>query len=153
MLKIRDATYQDIPDIKDLFQQTILTINLKDYTPEQVKYWADKGEDPHVWKERIDKQHFIVAEHENKITGFAALNPDGYLNSLFVHKHYQGQGIASALLEHIEEYSVQHSISEIIADVSITAKSFFEKKNYIILQQQTVNICIDMINFKMKKIL
>ena len=36
MMDIRFATKKDIPAIKELFRSTILSVNLKDYTPEQV---------------------------------------------------------------------------------------------------------------------
>lgn len=148
---IRTATYNDIYLVKDLFIQTILSVNTKDYSQEQAACWASKGEDDKIWEERIDNQYFIVAEDNRIIKGFAALKPDGYINSLFVHKDYQNIGVASRLLTHIEEYAQQINLKELTADVSITAKPFFERKGYIVLQQQTVDIGVKMINFKMKK--
>lgn len=151
-MNIRTANDQDIAQIKDLFQQTILFVNTKDYSLEQASCWADKGNDENVWKERIAGQYFIVGEHEGIITGFAALKTDGYLNSLFVHKDFQGKGVATALLNHIEEYARQKKLHEITADVSVTAKPFFVRKGYEVLKEQTV--CLDnveMINYKMRK--
>lgn len=152
-MEIRRATENDIPQIKDLFQQTILAVNTKDYTLEQARWWASKGNDDDLWKERIGQQYFVVAMTNKVVTGFAALKADGYLNSLFVHKDYQGKGIASLLLFHIENYAVERTIYEITVDVSITAKPFFERKGYLLLQQQIVNIGIEMINYKMNKFL
>lgn len=153
MMNIRFATKKDIPAIKELFRSTILSVNLKDYTPEQVGCWAARGEDVSVWEERINEQYFILAEENNTILGFAALKLSGYLNSMFVHKDYQGKGIATFLLKKIEEYARLKDISEIIADVSITAQPFFSKKGYVILEQQTVCIGISMTNYKMLKVL
>lgn len=153
MMNIRFATKKDIPAIKELFRSTILSANLKDYTSEQVECWAARGEDVSVWEERISEQYFILAEENNAILGFAALKLSGYLNSMFVHKDYQGKGIATFLLKKIEEYARLKDISEITADVSITAQPFFSKKGYVILEQQTVCIGISMTNYKMSKVL
>ncbi|MBN9302821.1 MAG: GNAT family N-acetyltransferase [Dysgonomonas sp. 37-18] len=153
MMNIRFATKKDIPAIKELFRSTILSVNLKDYIPKQVGCWAARGEDPSVWEERINEQYFILAEENNTILGFAALKLSGYLNFMFVHKDYQGKGVASFLLKRIEEYARLKDISEITADVSITAQPFFSKKGYIILEQQTVCIGISMTNYKMSKVL
>lgn len=153
MLTIRKAIIEDTFEIKKLFQETILSVNIKDYSAEQAECWARRGDDNNVWKDRINEQYFIVAIQNNIISGFAALKPDGYLNSMFVHKDYQGIGVASSLLTEIEKYALKNYISEITADVSITAKPFFEKKGYKVITQQTVCIGIEMINYKMKKAL
>jgi len=148
---IRKAYEKDITQIKELFQQTILSVNTKDYTLEQAECWSSRGSDVDIWKERIIEQYFIINEENNLITGFAALKPDGYLNSMFVHKDYQGRGIASLLLKDVECYANRNDIVGITADVSITAKPFFEKKGYVVLNKQTVDIGIKMVNYKMKK--
>ncbi len=153
MMNIRFATKKDIPAIKELFRSTILSVNLKDYTPEQVECWAARGEEVGIWEGRINEQYFILAEENNTILGFAALKLSGYLNSMFVHKDYQGKGVASFLLKKIEEYARMKDISEITADVSITAQPFFSKKGYVILEKQTVCIGISMANYKMSKVL
>lgn len=150
-MKIRQATDKDILAVKELFRQTILSVNLKDYSTEQAECWASRGNDENLWKERILSQYFIVSEDEDIITGFAALKPDGYLNSMFVHKDYQNMGIATALLENIESYAAQKGLNEITADVSITAKPFFLNKGYKILHEQTVDIGIEMTNYKLTK--
>lgn len=152
-MDIRFATKKDIPAIKELFRSTILSVNLKDYAPEQVGCWAARGEDANVWEERINEQYFILAEENNTILGFAALKLSGYLNSMFVHKDYQGKGVASSLLKKIEEYARLKDISEITADVSITAQAFFSKKGYVILEKQTICIGVSMTNYKMSKVL
>lgn len=148
---IRKAEDGDILQIKELFRQTVLSVNIKDYTLEQAECWASRGDDESIWKQRIAEQYFIVAGQYNVITGFAALKPDGYLNSLFVHKDYQGRGVASLLLQDIEAYVQRNGIGEMTADVSITAKPFFERKGYEVLKEQKVNIGVEMVNYKMGK--
>lgn len=150
---IRRAQARDIPQIKELFRQTILSVNTKDYTLEQAHCWASKGESTNIWEERIAEQYFIVALTDNVITGFAALKPDGYLNSMFVHKDSQHKGVASHLLHDVENHAMLKGLSMITADVSITAKPFFERKGYKVLHQQTVNIGVEMVNYKMEKTL
>lgn len=153
MFLIRKATNSDIRQIKTLFQETILTINVGDYTPKQAICWAMRGDEENIWKDRIRDQYFIVAEKEKQIVGFAALKPDGYFNSLFVHKDFQKHGIASLLLSNIEEQAQKDNIKEITVDVSITAKPFFEQKGYQVLTKQIVDIGVKMINYKMAKFL
>lgn len=152
-MNLRLAKEVDIPEIKQLFQETILSVNIRDYTPAQVKCWAERGENENVWKERIEYQYFIVAEKEKQIQGFASLRPNGYFDFLFVHKDSLGKGIASLLLKNIEEYAVKNNIPQIVADASITAKDFLEKNGFEVLERQIVQIGIEMINYKVIKTL
>ena len=151
MSTIRLAKETDIEQIKKLYQETILSVNIKDYTFEQVDLWAKRGVENDVWLQRINKEYFIVCEIENQIVGFCSLKSDGYLNTLFIHKGFQGQGIAKALLFNIEQHAQEVGIEELSADVSLTANSFFLKNGYTNLGQQTVCIGIPMINNKMIK--
>lgn len=151
MNTIRLAKEADIEQIKKLYQETILTVNVKDYTFEQVDLWAKRGVENDVWLQRINEEYFIVCEIENELVGFCSLKSNGYLNTLFIHKDFQGQGIAKALLSTIEQHAQEVGIEEFSADVSLTANSFFLKNGYTDLGQQTVCIGIAMINSKMIK--
>lgn len=151
MNTIRPAKEADIEQIKKLYQETILSVNIKDYTFEQVDLWAKRGVDNDLWLQRINEEYFIVCEIENQIAGFCSLKPDGYLNTLFVHKDFQGQGIAKTLLSNIEQHAKKIGIEELSADVSLTANSFFLKNGYTDLGQQTICIGIPMTNSKMIK--
>ena len=62
---------------------------------------------------------------------------DGYLHSLFVHKDWQGKGVASALLSETEIYAIRKlGATEITSEVSITARPFFEKQGYTAVKEQ-----------------
>lgn len=93
---LRHATPEDIPVLKTLFTDTVLRTNRKDYTQEEVEDWAACADKPGHWKELIATHHFTLAEeYPGHTVGFAAIRPDGYLNSMFVHHDFQRQGIAS----------------------------------------------------------
>lgn len=40
-IKLRTAVIDDIPGIIEMYRQTVFTVNAKDYTPAQIKVWAD----------------------------------------------------------------------------------------------------------------
>lgn len=70
---------------------------------------------------------------------------------MYVHKDFQKQGIAAQLLKKIIETANTLGIKTIESDVSITAKSFFEKFHFIAVQQQVVVINdIQLANYKMR---
>lgn len=108
--KFRTATMKDIQELKKLFCNTVMTVNRRDYTAEEVADWASCCESDGCWEQLLSTLYFIVAtDVEGQMLGFTALRGDGYLHSMFVHKDYQRQGIATALLQKIEAYASEGS--------------------------------------------
>lgn len=153
MNKIRQASLSDIPMLKELYQNTVLTVNRKDYTAEEVEDWASCGDDTAHLVELLKEQHYIVAENENGvIVGFASVNDVGYMHTLFVHKDFQHQGIATSLYKYLEAYAKEKGAKKLTSEVSITAKPFFEKQGFQVdeAQKRKANQ-LYLTNFKMSK--
>ena len=85
----------------------------------------------------IETHYFIVAVNQlSQIVGFSSITPQGYLHSMFVHKDFQGKGIATLLLKEIERYAMESKMVRITSEVSITARPFFEKWGYTVEIEQ-----------------
>lgn len=150
-MEIRAAKEEDIPQVIRLFTETILSVNLKDYSSEQTAAWAARGQAYHKWLERMSDHYFIAAFENDTLVGFSTLRPDGYLNHLFVHKDFQGRGVATLLVNEIERQATSLGIKSINTDASITAKPFFENKDFVVIQQQTVDMGVKLTNYRMNK--
>lgn len=128
---IRTAQQSDIVELKDLFQDTVLAINKRDYPQEEVEDWASCGDALSEIGEMIKTHYFIMAVNQlSQIVGFSSITSQGYLHSMFVHKNFQGKGIATLLLKEIERHAIATGIMRITSEVSITARPFFEKWGY-----------------------
>ena len=104
-IEVRGATAGDASAVADMFYNTVLNVNVGDYSVAQVEAWAGPAPDPEMWERRIaedDARNMFVATKEDRVVGFAELEEDGHVDTLFVHHQYQGCGIASALLDRIE---------------------------------------------------
>ena len=122
---IRIAQPADVLELKDLFQDTVLNINRRDYSKAEVEDWALCGNDISHIKEMIRTHFFIVATNQQlQVVGFASITQQGYLHSMFVHKDFQGKGIATILLNEIERYATATGIIRITSEVSLTARPF-----------------------------
>lgn len=150
---IRAAQQSDAVELKELYQSTVLTINRRNYSQAEVEDWASCGDDLSKFEGMIETHYFIVAVNRQlKIVGFSSITPQGYLHSMFVHKDFQGVGIATILLNEIERYAIAAGIMRITSEVSLTARPFFEKKGYIIEEEQkrkANRLCLT--NFRMAK--
>lgn len=134
---IRIAQQLDVVELKELFQQTVLAVNSRDYSQEEVEDWASCGNDLSKIEEMIKTHYFIVAvNQQSQIVGFSSITSQGYLHSMFVHKDFQGKGIATLLLDDIERFAKENGIKKITSEVSITARPFFEKRGYTVEAEQ-----------------
>jgi putative acetyltransferase len=129
-LTIRPAQPEDLPAIRAMFRDTVLRICGQDYLPAQTEAWAQSADEPALWAQRLESQYFTLALHGRKPAGFASLRPDGYLDLLYVHADHQRQGIASALMETLTAQARRLGLGLLSADVSITARPFFERRGF-----------------------
>lgn len=151
-MKIRKAELGDITQLKELYYDTITTVNAADYSKEQIEAWASTADRTESLANRIKSQYFLVSETEDGvITGFSSLEDDGYLDLMYVHKDFQRKGVASELLNKIREKAAELNVEAITTEASITAKPFFAKNGFEVTEEQKVFInYIGLTNYKMK---
>ena len=108
---IRHATPDDALAIATLYHHTVSTINSRDYAPSQIEAWAGETPDEEKWRERQINRTTFVDEHNGTIRGFAELEDNGHIGAIYVHADYQGEGIASALLDEVEKEAAAHGVT------------------------------------------
>ncbi|MFD2046064.1 GNAT family N-acetyltransferase [Ornithinibacillus salinisoli] len=154
-MKIIKYKESDIEEIVSLFYETIHSVNLKEYTQSELDAWAPRDEKKSKmksWKESLRQNITYVAKINDKLVGFSDLTQNGHLDRLFVHKDYQGQGIATALVDILESEAKKLKLLEIDTEASITAKTFFEHRGYkVVCAQTVVRKGVKLNNFKMIK--
>lgn len=152
--RVRPYTDADAAKTMQLFYNTVHQVNKQDYSPAQLDVWASKERDIAAWNDSLLKNKaYVVVTEANEIVGFADLAGKDYFDRLYVHHAYQKQGIATRLAEKIEACACAAGATEIFTDASITARPFFEKHGYVLLQEQTVmREEVPLTNYKMRKI-
>lgn len=153
LINLRKALPEDLEEIQNLYVNTIENICIKDYNQNQINVWTSSIAEKEKWINKLKNQYFLIAEIENKIVGFGSLANGDYLDFLYVHKDFQGIGIASKLCEELEIESQRQTSSAIFSFVSISARPFFEKRGFKVVEERK-NIIqgIEIINFKMVKL-
>lgn len=119
----------------ELFYQTVHSVCAKDYTQEQLDAWASGTIDTEAWNRSFLNHYSLTAVEEGRIAGFGDIDDTGYLDRLYIHRDYQGKGIASAICDRLESH---FPVKTVITHASITARPFFEKRGYRILREQQV---------------
>ncbi|WP_082377307.1 GNAT family N-acetyltransferase [Chryseobacterium indologenes] len=151
-IRIRRGNSRDLTEMKLLFADTITHICKKDYDDAQIEAWRQGSENEMRWQKIIETQYVLIAESHEKIIGFISLDQGNYIDLLFVHKEHQHQGIALQLYKLIEQEAMKQKQSLLTADVSKTARSFFEKMGFRILREQSIPLRgTELTNYKMEK--
>lgn len=148
---LRAYRHDDKRSLQRLFFDTVHTVNARDYTPEQLDAWAPAEPDRDSWA-RLDHQMCFVVECQKALVGFISLDRDGLIDFLFVHKDFQGKGIASALLKQAERLARKRGMASLHTESSITARNFFEKNGFIVSAENKKTVRgVEFLNFKMEK--
>lgn len=153
-MNIRMYKSEDCREIVELFYNTVHSVNSRDYSLEQLDVWAPKEIDIALWDKSLSQHYSIVAEENGVIIGFGDLDAIGYLDRLYVHKDYQGIGVATTISNELENYAQENHISIVTTNASITAKPFFKKRGYEVVKEQFIERNGQFLkNFIMKKVL
>lgn len=139
-MQLRAYRPDDVPALIRLFRDTIRTVNVRDYTPDQVRAWAPDEIDETRWRERLAAQHVVMAESEGQVVGFCSWTPEGYLDFLYVHAGYQRRGVARAVYAAAEDAMRKAEVKRVYAHVSITAQPFFLKQGFLLVEHRVAEI-------------
>lgn len=153
---IRSYRETDAVSLLHLFYQTIRTINLGDYTQEQVEAWAPELQtvDELKWKSSFSGKEVFVAEEDGVLAGFGELESDGHIDRFYIHALFNGKGVGKLIYSHLENAARDKKLKRLFVEASITAKPFFEKMGFKeVMKQEVERNGQKLINFKMDKLL
>lgn len=151
---IRQYKPDDAQQLANIYYFTIHNINVRDYSKEQVNAWAPSScLELTGWKKKWKTIKPLVALMDNKIVGFTEFEPNGHIDCFYVHHEYQDLGIGSSLMNEIFKKANDLNIKRVFAEVSITAKPFFEAKGFKVVKHQNIDIRgVTLTNFIMENI-
>lgn len=152
ILTIRPYRSSDLDAVIEIFTRAIREVACKDYNPAQIDAWSQV--DREEWAPHRLSRPAWIAEIGELPAGFTDLEPNGHLDMMFVHPDFQGQGVATALLARVETAARALGLAGIFTEASITARPFFERRGFRLIERQSVERDgQSLVNFKMKKAL
>lgn len=92
-MELREYKSTDCEQMAQLFYNTVHSVNVKDYTEEQLNAWATGSVDLQEWNHSFLNHKTEVAVEDDEVVGFGDIDQSGYLARLYVHINYQGMGI------------------------------------------------------------
>ena len=92
------------------------------------------------WAERQSTRKTYVAVIAGKIVGFAELEKSGHIDGFYCHTDHQRCGVGRALLRRVKTEAHRQGNQKMSADVSITARPFFEHQGFRLVREQEVTL-------------
>jgi len=149
---VRRYRPEDAPQLVALFRKSVSELASSDYSPDQLRAWAQDSVELPAWVGRLTNAVVVVCEIESQIAGFASVEPNGHLDLLYVHPQYARQGVATRLCAELEEWARRNGVARMFTEASISAKPFFEVRGFRTIRAQTAYLLgVTMENFAMEK--
>jgi putative acetyltransferase len=147
---IRRYEAADLDAVMSVFLRSVRGVASRDYDAGQIAAWAQVDRD--VWSRRRLDRPTWVALIDGVIAGFIDLEGSGHIDMLFVDPACQRRGVASVLLDTVENAARVQRLAVLDTDASITARPFFEKHGFQIVRSQEVALRGQRLtNFRMEK--
>ena len=137
-MKIRRFAPGDEPALLAVFYSAVHQTAARDYRPAQLAVWAPADIDGMRWAERMRALRPFVVERDGQIVGYADVQANGYIDHFFVSGQHPRQGIGTRLMQRIQEEAQTLGLTELSADVSLTAQPFFAHHGFELLERREV---------------
>ena len=137
-MEVRLFRPEDTQQIAQLFHDTVRKINIRDYSLAQVMAWSPTDLYFRNWLECSTKFTYVATENK-KILGFGELEANGHIDCFYIHYQHQGCGIGSSIYQAIETKARELNLSRLFTEASITAKPFFIKQGFEVINPQQVS--------------
>lgn len=145
---LRKYVPSDIGGILHVFESSVTELCANDYSPAQIRAWINCA-DERKWNSEFLSRHTAVAVIDDEIIGFCDTEENGHIDRLYVSPEHAGKGVGASLIKNAESFL---SGKEIRVEASVTAKGFFEKLGYRVIEAQRVQRHGEtLINYKMIK--
>jgi len=151
-LQLRQATANDLDQMKTLFVETIKNTCKDDYSPKEIEVWTSSVKRTDRWLSVLKEQFVLLAELEGQLVGFGTLENGSYLDFLYVHHLHLRKGIAHQLYEGLKQESIKRGFETLSSDVSKTARPFFENKGFrVVRENQNERDGVILVNYHMQQ--
>ncbi len=137
IIQIRAYRSEDADGTLAVFLAAVIETASADYSPEQIRVWS-RPEHRNVtdWHRARSSLNTYVAVVDGEIAGFSDVDRDGHIEMMFVSPRYARRGAAKGLLAVLEEIARERGARRLSADVSITARPFFESQGFVLQAEQ-----------------
>ncbi|MEM7600018.1 MAG: GNAT family N-acetyltransferase [Verrucomicrobiota bacterium] len=142
---IRKSEFEDMDQVVEAHIRSIREICSRDYSPQEIDAYSDVKYSHDVWEKSITQDFHLVVEVDGKVEGFAhaGIHPSnrGEIMGLYFTPAIAGRGIGREIFERMNVFFEDHDVNQVFLTSSKTAKGFYQKMGFSVVDQVIVNIC------------
>jgi len=139
-LALRPMLPADVPLLAEIFRASIEELAADDYSEAQQEAWASAADDEEEFGARLASELTLVATLQGDAIGFASLANNARIDMLYVHPVASGQGAGTLLCDALEKLAGARGTKELTADVSDSARGFFERRGFVAKTRNSVSL-------------
>ncbi len=146
LIKLKEATTEDIPLIQTIAEQTWRPTYGHILTEEQTLFMLDMMYSSESLTRQFETNTFIFAYEGETPLGFAGFEPKDdtvmKLHKLYMLPAAQGKGIGKLLIQEVAKYAKQQGLKFVHLNVNRNNKAigFYEKQGFKIIKEEDINI-------------
>lgn len=135
---IREYDEGDLLPVHKLIYKTIDACYIGVYPPRAVEYFKEFHSLEQI-DERNTRGQIIIIEKSGAILATGSI-VEGDIFAVFVDPESQGNGYGSVLMHELESRAKKMSIRKIELSVSLPSRKFYEKLNYAITDELSIDV-------------
>lgn len=140
-LGIRPYAPGDARTTLAVFLSAVTLTAAQDYSPDQVAAWAQPARrEASDWDAQRRSADTFVATLDGQVAGFTDMSSDGYIDMLFVSPRFGRRGVGGTLLWFLEGRAHADGLTQMLANVSLTAKVLFERHGFVVTAERRTQI-------------
>ena len=139
-MKLKQITEKDQLKLKELYFNSIFSIDENTYSKEHKFAWAYQALENSQFEKSLLKGIGSKLIYKNKIIGFATRYPQNRLSLFYVRSNYKRKGFGTIILNSIERDAINSGIKKLKTEASLISYKLLLKKNWEIDSKEKVNI-------------
>lgn len=154
-IRVRDYTEADAAATLKVFRDAVRVTGSLRYTTEQIAAWSGPPEDDLPgWHAARAVTATIVAMVDHQVVGFSDVDAKGYIDMLFVSPEFGRRGVASRLVDEVEERARAAGLGALTVSASLLLRPLLERRGFVVEAQLAPEInSVTLVSFAMRKAL
>jgi len=139
-MKLKQITKKDQLKLKEVYFDSIFSINEDIYSKEHKFAWAYQALENPQFEKSLLKGMGLKLIYNNKIIGFATRYPENRLSLLYVSGNFKRKGFGTIILKSIERNAMKSGVNKLKTEASLISYKLLLKNNWEIDSKEKVNI-------------
>ena len=139
-MKLKQITKKDQLKLKEVYFDSIFSINENIYSKEHKFAWAYQAFENPQFEKSLLRGMGLKLIYKNEIIGFATRYPENRLSLLYVRSNFKRKGFGTIILNSVERDAMRSGVNKLKTEASLISYKLLLKNNWEIDSKETVNI-------------